>query len=340
MTALAVLPTEEAFLLQKCGDSTWGSSSSSSSSSGARQSAVLCLSEQNIAHLLADRLSLTTLLTHPDGLQMLGVSNHSGAAHVSPIRRVLALCNIGKIQEALSFAVQHDFANPSTTRTVDVILAFLARQCVSTDTQLSPSFISNLDMDTALRAPYCLGCVSTERERQPEIEQNVRWRSLICILRCLSERCKDRSHYKTAVRALLAFHEERRAGCPLSLPRALVDDMCGGGTVPEPNDTSVAFVDSQLMPENVAELLHLLAEFDSLAVACNLATRLIRACKQQQGAEALGRAWMPYQTIDSLLTRCEEAVAKGALDQHAIVQYNALKSVLSHHFTVQFLASS
>lgn len=326
-----------------------------------------CLDERQLSLLFAKKSGAAKLTSTAFPPMQHDVAT-AGSGAVDQL--VVALCNAGRLHDALSLAIAcarsaagNSAASSSSPDNNTSFSAYLlsapiialSKQCLVGGR--SPASVASASQrDFFLHAPFLAGCVPSDKAAAEEdSEGRHQWRYLCALLSSLrrADHCGGVHVYEVALRALLFFHKQQSAptsDAPLPLPRTLVDALAG---LPSPVSVNADNTDSCSRAGDPSLLLRLLLEFDCREEACSLATRLLSAANDEllQGpaprsvSVAVAAAdtsvqdlcgWLPYPTLDLLIAHCElphECSSPELLkrERDALVK---LKDTLEQHFSL------
>lgn len=245
-------------------------------------------------------------------------------------QHILALCNAGRILEALSAAAVLDSRDARAGgHLTDIPLIALAKICIGGPE--SGAFSDKLMLHRFQRSSLSMVAPSSAGDND-----NPHWSTLVEALRVLRRRGQDK--YEVAVRAALSFSAAAGRTTDNLLPRPLVDDMCHMQVIAQSG------ADPALFASAAADLLAALMDRDCLAEACSVATRLVRLSDDlvaARGADAAhgGRLWMSYGGLDRLIAMCEEQLRNGETHRGLLASSFAdFSKALSNHFAAMLVA--
>ena len=339
MTALTVLPADQAFLLHRSGAPT-GPASNGSSSDRLQPSAP-------VRQLDAQKLYLDFLRAL--AASKLRDSSSAPGGMSAGLQSVLALSNSSHLHAALSLATMEDQVSNTAAvadlTLVDAAVMALAKLCVAPPSPSNHRAFCQARVDAFLYAPYALPCapVTTAPLSDHSDETAECWQALDRLLRCLGRGGGESRtrRYEAAVRALLSFHSsDSMEGSPaqLQLPRAIIDAFSGIRS--SPSDESNAG------GGDPGALIRLLVEFEHLEDACLLAARMLNECNAVLST-SLHRAakvtCLPYTLFDLLIAHCQQQLDRLQISTHSDSQrlktaFDALTRSLQQHFSIMVLS--
>lgn len=331
MTALTVLPADQAFLLHR----TAGFRSSGSSSDRSYPAApVRQLDAEQLYLTFARALAASKLL----GSSSVGVVG-------TGLQSVLTLSNSSHLHAALSLAAMEDRASNTTAvadlSLVDAAVMALTKLCVAPPSPSSSRAYCQAKVDAFLFAPYALPCAPvTTAPLSSHCDETANcWYALDRLLRCLGRGGGESRtrRYEAAVRALLSFHSsDSMEGSPaqLQLPRALVDALAGVPSLPDASSG------------DAGALIRLLVEFEHLEDACLLAARMVNECNAMLSASTSRvpkMVCLPYTLFDLLIAHCQQhldrlQISSSSDSARLKTAYEALTRALQQHFAIMVLS--